>query len=131
MNAQQLQERLYNEDLKTADNKKRILAYAIDDILISLIFVIIFWNSISQAAGYEQTVAIINQAFFEIITVKIIYHTFFVMQYGATIGKIIMKIRVIEIDTMDIPGFMPALTRAIFRIVSEVIFYFGFIFIYF
>ncbi|MGM0533729.1 MAG: RDD family protein [Campylobacterota bacterium] len=131
MNPQQIQERLYREGLQLADNKKRILAYAIDDILISLIFVVIFWNSISQASGYEQTIAIINEAFFEIMTVKILYHTFFVMQYGATIGKIIMKIRVLQVDTMDIPGFMPALTRAIFRIISEIIFYFGFLLAFF
>jgi uncharacterized RDD family membrane protein YckC len=131
MNPQQLQDRLYHEGLQVADNKKRILAYAIDDILISLIFVIIFWNSIASSSGYEQTVAVINEAFFEIMTVKVLYHTFFVMQYGATIGKIVMKIRVLQVDTMDIPGFMPALTRAIFRIVSEIIFYFGFLLAFF
>lgn len=131
MKPEQIEQHLYREGIVVADNKKRIFAYAIDDILISSIFVIIFWNSIAAASGMTQTLAIINQAFFEIVIVKIVYHTFFIYQYGATLGKIVMKVRVLEVHSLDNPTFMASLTRAIFRIVSEVIFYLGFILAFF
>lgn len=49
------------------------------------------------------------------------------MQYGATIGKLAMKIRVIEINTLENPNVLVALNRAIFRVVSEMLFYLGFL----
>jgi uncharacterized RDD family membrane protein YckC len=131
MGSQELSDLLYKEDITIADNKKRIFSYAIDDILISIIFAIIFWNQIAQSESAVQTMAIVNQAFFEIVVVKILYHAFFVYQYGATIGKIVMKIRVLEVATLDTPSFMASLTRAIFRVVSEVIFYLGFVIAFF
>ncbi len=131
MDPEQLQEHLYREEISVADTRKRALAYVIDDILISFVFMIIFWDAIMNSSGFVQTAEIINQAFWEIMMVKIVYHTFFVYQYGATVGKIVMKIRVLEIATLDTPGFMASLTRAIFRIISEIIFYFGFLMAFF
>lgn len=131
MNQQELNDLLYKEQITLADNRKRIFSYAIDDILISLIFVIIFWNQIATSESVTQTMAIVNQAFFEIIIVKILYHAFFVFQYGATIGKIVMKIRVLEVHTLDTPTFMSSLTRGVFRVVSEVMFYLGFVIAFF
>lgn len=52
---------------------------------------------------------------------------FFVMQYGATIGKIMMKIKVIEISTLDNPSWLSALNRGIFRVISEMFLYLGFL----
>jgi uncharacterized RDD family membrane protein YckC len=49
------------------------------------------------------------------------------MQYGATLGKIAMKIRVIEIKTLQNPSIVSALNRAIFRIISEMLLYLGFL----
>lgn len=131
MNQDQLHEHLYREGIEIADNRKRIFAYAIDDILISVIFAIIYWNQLSEALSMMEIQNVLNQAFLSIVTVKVLYHTFFVYQYGATIGKIIMKIRVLEYVTMDKPTLMCALTRAIFRVVSEVIFYLGFVLAFF
>ena len=63
----------------------------------------------------------------EYMAMKIIYQAFFTMQYGASIGKIAMKIRVIEIQTLDNPNVLSSLNRAIFRVVSEMLFYLGFL----
>ena len=49
------------------------------------------------------------------------------MQYGATVGKIIMKIRVIEIKTLNNPSVISALNRGVFRVISEMLFYLGFL----
>ncbi len=61
------------------------------------------------------------------MAMKIIYQAFFVMNYGASIGKIVMKIRVLEIQTLDNPSVLSALNRGIFRVVSEMFFYLGFL----
>ena len=61
------------------------------------------------------------------MAMKIIYQAFFVMQYGASLGKIAMKIRVIEIKTLDNPNVISSLNRAIFRVISEMLFYLGFL----
>ena len=68
-----------------------------------------------------------NSFLLEYMAIKIVYQTFFTMQYGATIGKIIMKIRVIEIATLSNPSFLSAFNRSVFRIISEILFYLGFI----
>jgi len=49
------------------------------------------------------------------------------MQYGASLGKIAMKIRVIEIETLQKPNVIVSLNRAIVRVISEMFFYLGFI----
>ena len=63
----------------------------------------------------------------EYMMMKIFYQAFFTMKYGASIGKIIMKIRVIEIDTLQYPNVLSSLNRAIFRVISEMMFYLGFL----
>ena len=40
------------------------------------------------------------------------------MQYGATIGKLAMKIRVIEVKTLQNPNVLSSFNRAIFKIMS-------------
>jgi uncharacterized RDD family membrane protein YckC len=42
-----------------------------------------------------------------------------------------MKIKVVDHDYFDIPGWSASLIRAIMRVVSEILFYFGFIVAFF
>ena len=118
---------LHREGFVLADIKKRAVAFLIDEMLLSLLLVIAMSDSFSNAKNIEEIILLTNQVMFEYLLIKIIYQTFFVMQYGATIGKIIMKIRVVEIRTLQNPTFLCALNRAIFRIISEMIFYLGFL----
>lgn len=118
---------LHRENLTLADVKKRALAFFIDEMLLSFIFVFALWNSFAQAENTEEIIALTNNFVFEYMMIKIIYQTFFVMQYGATLGKIAVKIRVIEIKTLTNPNVLVALNRAIFRVISEMLFYLGFL----
>lgn len=122
---------LNREDINLATTKNRGLAFVIDDLLISLLMMAIFWDTIANSSSIEETIMLINQAFFEIMTIKVIYHTFFIWKYGQSVGKIVMKIRVIQIDTIDNPNLLTSLNRAIFRVVSEMFFYIGFILAFF
>jgi uncharacterized RDD family membrane protein YckC len=124
---EELEKRLYDEDLTLADIKKRAVALFIDEILLSFILIAALWDSFSSATTTEEIISLTNSFVFEYMLMKIVYQAFFVMQYGASLGKIAMKIRVIEIDTLNTPNVLVALNRAIFRVISEMFFYLGFL----
>ena len=124
---EELEERLYLEGITLSDIKKRAVAMFIDEFLLSFILIAALWDSFANAASTEEIINLTNSFVFEYMLMKIIYQAFFVMQYGATIGKIAMKIRVIEINTLQNPNVLVALNRAIFRVISEMLFYLGFL----
>ena len=118
---------LHREGLVLAPIKKRALAFFIDEMLLSFLLIIAMSDSFSNAKTMEEIIILTNSFMFEYLLMKIVYQTFFVMQYGATLGKIAMKIRVIEIITLNNPSLLCALNRAIFRVISEMFFYLGFL----
>jgi len=122
-----IQELLHREELTLANIKKRAMAFFIDEMLLSLLLIIALWDSFSSAKTVEAMIQVTNSFVLEYMFMKIVYQAFFVMQYGATIGKIVMKIRVIDIQNLSNPNVLVALNRAIFRIISEMLFYLGFL----
>jgi len=118
---------LERERLELASIRSRAAAFGIDELLLSTLMIIILWDVIIKAQTLEAMIAVTNNFLLEFMAIKIVYHTFFTMQYGASIGKIVMKIRVIELATLSNPGFLSAFNRSVFRVVSEVLFYMGFI----
>jgi uncharacterized RDD family membrane protein YckC len=116
------------DNLELADTRSRIKAFVIDDILISTVVIILMWEQIQATPGdLGSVLMVMNQAFFQVILMKFIYQTFFIWYYGATLGKMAAKIRVIDYDDFSKVGFDRALMRAAMRIVSESIFYIGFL----
>jgi len=124
---EELENNLYREDITLASMKARALAFTIDEFLLSMVLMVALWDSFSQAKTTEEIILITNRFVLEYMLMKIVYQTFFVMQYGASIGKIIMKIRVIEMQTLQTPNVLIALNRGIFRVISELFFYLGFL----
>lgn len=118
---------LHREEITLATMGKRSMAFFIDEMLLSFILILALWNSFVNAQTIEEIIAVTNSFVLEYMAMKIIYQAFFVMQYGATLGKLAMKIRVIEIRTLSNPNVIVALNRAIFRIISEMLFYLGFV----
>lgn len=118
---------LYREDLTLADVKKRAVAFFIDEMLLSFLLVFALWDSFAAAKNVEEIINLTNSFVLEYMSMKIVYQAFFVMQYGASLGKIAMKIRVIEIKTLNNPSVLSSLNRSIFRIISEMFFYLGFL----
>ena len=117
---------LHRENITLADIKKRALAFFIDELLLSFLLVIALWDSFSSAKNVEEMILLTNSFVLEYMAMKIVYQAFFVMQYGATIGKLLLHIRVIEIATLHNPNVLSALNRGIFRVISEMLFYLGF-----
>lgn len=121
-----LESLLMRERLELSSIRKRAAAFGIDEVLLSVLLIIVLWDSMQSAQTMEDILTLTNSFLLEYMVIKIIYQTFFTMQYGASIGKIVMKIRVIEISTLSHPRFLSAFNRGVFRIVSEALFYLGF-----
>ncbi len=124
---EELEERLYREGITLADIKKRAVAFFIDEMLLSMLLIFALWDSFASVQTTEEVIALTNSFVFEYMLMKIVYQAFFVMQYGATLGKMALKIRVIEIATLANPNVLVSLNRAIFRVISEMFFYLGFL----
>ena len=118
---------LHREGITLASIKARSLAFLIDETLLSFLLIIALWGSFSEAKNIEEVIHLTNTFVFEYMAMKIFYQAFFTMKYGASIGKIIMKIRVVEVNTLQYPNVISSLNRAIFRIISEMLFYLGFL----
>jgi uncharacterized RDD family membrane protein YckC len=137
-----------NEETTTlpiSSTKKRTLSFVIDDLVIMVLMIAIFYDQLMLIASHVPTVLTPEalEAFQEemkhfstdnllmVLSLKALYHTFFVWQNGMTLGKYLMKIRVVEIGTSMKPTFVKAFLRAILRIGSEAIFYLGFLLAFF
>jgi len=118
---------LHREGIALAPIKKRAMAFFIDELLLSFLLIFALWDSFSSAETMEEMINITNIFALEYMAMKIFYQAFFTMQYGGSIGKLIMKIRVIEIKTLQNPNVIVALNRGIFRVISEMLFYLGFL----
>ncbi|MBD3796676.1 MAG: RDD family protein [Campylobacterales bacterium] len=125
--SEEIENILHREGFTLADTKKRAMAFFIDEMLLSFLLITALYDNFASAANIEEWINVTNQFVFEYMLMKILYQAFFVMQYGASIGKIIMKIKVIEIRTLDNPNVLSSLNRAIFRVISEMFLYFGFL----
>ena len=124
---EELIDRLDAQSLKLTDIKRRSFAFFIDDIIVSFLVFMAFYNSFADAKDVEEIIVITNNLFIYIVAIKVIYHTFFVWQYGATMGKMLFKMRVVEQNSFYNLTFFNSLVRAVVRVVSEGVFYLGFL----
>jgi uncharacterized RDD family membrane protein YckC len=125
-------ENINTDNLNLASIKSRIKAFVIDDLSITLLVIVILWNQISSSNGdLMATMLIMNEAYLQIIILKFLYQTFFIWYYGATIGKFIAKIRVIDFEDYGKVSLKDSCIRSASRIISESVFYLGFILAYF
>lgn len=116
-------------NLQLASMRSRAFAYVIDDLLVTLIIMMIFWESILAVSQDMDAMMYLmkTELALPLIMLKVIYHTFFVWYYGATIGKIVAKIRVIDVNNWGRVSMLSSFLRAVGRIFSEMFFYFGFL----
>ena len=124
---EEIQDILHREGMSLAPIKKRAMAFFIDEMLLSLLLILALGNSFFEAKTVEEMIVLTNTFVLEYMAMKFFYQAFFVMQYGATLGKLFMKIRVVEVKTLQTPNVLVALNRSIVRVVSEMLFYLGFL----
>ncbi|HHD83925.1 MAG TPA: RDD family protein [Campylobacteraceae bacterium] len=122
---------LAREELHLASINKRAIAMFIDEILVSLLFFFMISDKLSTLGTPEAVVAYTQSLMLYVLIVKILYQALFVALYGATLGKMAMKIKVVDHDYFDIPSWRASIIRSVMRVVSEILFYFGFIVAFF
>lgn len=118
-----------SDNLQLASMRSRALGYVIDDFLVTIIIMMIFWEDIISVSQDMDALMYLLKAelAFPLIMLKVIYQTFFVWYYGATIGKIVVKIRVIDANKWGRVSIISSFLRAVGRIFTEMFFYIGFL----
>ncbi len=118
-------------ELEIVPARKRVGAFIIDDFVVSFLFIAIFWEQLSMLSGIEEINQFLTDNFFIIISIKVFYHTLFVWQNGMTLGKYLLKMRVVLLSTAHTPPLNNSLLRAMVRVVSDILFYIGFLMAFF
>jgi uncharacterized RDD family membrane protein YckC len=118
-----------SSELELASMRSRALAFVIDDLLVTFIVLIIFWDNIIAVSQNMEAMMYLMKTdlVMPLITLKVLYQAVFVWYYGATVGKIVAKIRVIDANHWGRVSFFSALLRSVGRIFSEMFFYVGFL----
>ena len=123
-----------------ASMQKRISAFVLDDLIISMFLMIIFYDQIAilfsnitevDQTSLEQMNMFLSENILIVFAIKVLYHTILIWQNGMTIGKYIVKIKVINLDSEQRPSFQQSFLRASIRLISEALFYIGFIMAFF
>ncbi|WP_297812249.1 RDD family protein [uncultured Helicobacter sp.] len=131
MNTEKIEEILAREEIQIAPYWKRVVAHIIDDLLLSMVIIGIYWDSIIQNTGNAEAIlAIVSNSWLVLYGIRILYHWLFVQYYGATIGKIVVKIRILEVELLDNPSLKQALVRSLLRAFSEFLMYLPFFYIF-
>ncbi|HEO97761.1 MAG TPA: RDD family protein [Epsilonproteobacteria bacterium] len=133
-----------HNSLMIAAPQKRVVSFVIDDIIVSLFFMVIFYDQIigfmqvipeDQQSQSQYLMEAMNQFVSAnivwLLSLKVLYHTVLVWQNGMTLGKYLMKIRVVSLEDKEKPSLMAAFYRALLRIPSELFFYLGFLMAFF
>ena len=117
------------DDLQLASLRARATAFVIDDLLVTAIILIIFWENI-MAVSHDVNAMMFfmkTDLVMPLIFLKFVYQALFTWYYGATVGKIVAKIKVIDADNWGRVSIFSAILRSVGRIFSEMFFYVGFL----
>ncbi len=131
MQEEQIIEKFQKQNLSLASLQKRAGAFFVDECILSVLFIIIYFDKFTLASSQEQMLGLINMLLWQLIILKVIYQSFFVWMYGASLGKMVFKIKIISINTAQNPDIFASFLRANIRILSEWFFYIGYIWAYF
>lgn len=118
-------------NFKISSKAKRFFAAFIDEILLSLIFYISFFEQL-QNKNIKELVELFATHYIGYYSLlQILYQTLFVWIYGGSIGKIILKIKCVNLI-----GQKPTLYESMIRSVTRFcgmyfLFYINFIWAYF
>lgn len=124
-------EKLEKEDKKLASLNSRVLAHFIDTIICSILiyFLIVFFfndNDIEKIrfAMQNQDIEQINIFLLKImkmyIVIKFFYLSLFFYMYGATLGNLITKTKIVNYEHLDSPNLFESLNRALVFMICEI-----------
>jgi len=112
---------------RLAPLSKRILSFVVDDVVVSLLFVVIFYEQIAALGSPEALQFFLQKNLWVLLVLKVIYHTFFTAYNGMTFGKYLARIRAVSQESGEVLSYPRALLRSAVRILDEMFFYLGFL----
>ena len=127
-----LEEVLYREEIVLASIWRRVIAFLFDQLLIIFVFSLIYWDDLSALSGsYVQVVNFFNQVIWQFLLLNFVYEVIFIVLYGATLGKIMCKIKAISTALLDRPGIILSCIRSAVKILGGNLMYAPFVLVYF
>ena len=79
---------------------------------MTVLIIFVFWELFTKNnTSMEELLLIMNEFVYQIVFIKFVYHTFFIWYYGATLGKLFAKIKVIDNDNLGKVSFLNAAFR--------------------
>ncbi len=121
-----LQTRLERENLVIASFGKRVLAYLIDDLILALVVYIIFYDHLINAKEFYDVIYILGDFSLGFVLLHFTYQTIFTYLYGASLGKMVCKIIILDEDLLDKPNLSQSCIRSAVRQISNMTFMLGF-----
>lgn len=121
---------LHREGLSKASIAKRAMALFIDSIVLVVLALIVnydLFTSLTPTSSEEEFLFVQTEILKIYLPMAFAYQWLFVALYGATLGKMVVKIRIIDLQTGDTPSVTVALNRSAVRIISEVVMNLGFL----
>ncbi|PAF41816.1 RDD family protein [Helicobacter sp. 11S03491-1] len=115
-----IEEMLYREDLSIALFSHRVGAFLIDILVISFLVVGFCLNFLSlPSETVEAEIFFIQKIIFLIFIFSFVYEVLFMKLFGATFGKIIFRLKVVLIQTLDKPNFKVILQRCFIKVIEQ------------
>ena len=112
---------------RIAPTGKRLVSFVIDDVVVSLLFVAIFFEQIVKLGNPELVEGFLRANLWVLLLLKLLYHTFFTGYNGMTFGKYLVGIRAVSRDSGELLNYSSAFLRSSARILDEFLFYLGFL----
>lgn len=126
-----IEQLLDREGLTLAPLQARVLAYVLDICILSFALSFIFWEEFLALQIALDSSKLPKDMMIEIVwwvfVFCMVYEVLFSMLYGATLGKVVMKIRIISIDFVDKPSFLRSLSRALLKYIGSNILYLSYL----
>ena len=127
MDEEALLTKLQSQEFTLSSINKRAFAMFIDEIIISFLFFFIISEKLSTFTSPDEIVVYTQSLVIYVLIVKVLYQALFVGLYGATLGKMALKIKIIDIEYFDTPSWQASFMRAFMRVIDEILFYIGFV----
>lgn len=116
---------------------KRVIAFSIDEAVSATLFVVVLFAidelelvAAAQSGSNLGIQKVVSKFLMQYVVIKFLYHTIFVYLYGASLGKLAVKIYCVRAGGGNM-NIATAAIRAAVRVISETIFYMGFLVAFF
>lgn len=126
---EKLEEILFRENLSIASFSHRAGAFFIDILIagcLSWAFCCYFFSG--KISTIETKIFFIQNFIFFIFIFHFFYELFFVSFFGASLGKMIFKLKIISVLSLDKPSFEIVLARCFIKILETIACFLPFIF---